>query len=190
MIGSDSSIIQLGLADLPADTVPKELYDDFLSLHRAIKSLLTGVSRFAGIDAPTPDTWPFLLYSDTILSQNHTRLYPVADVAITAGQMINLYSNAGNLRARLANAGSATTMAHGVANTGAVAGAQFEMYWLRGFVTTVGGMILGTLYWLSTTAGAIQNVAPNVAGQIQQPVGLAVGTSMLLMDIPLSYKQL
>lgn len=184
----ESSIIQLALADLPSDTVPKELYDDFLNLHRAIKSLALGVSRYAGIDAPSSDIWSSLAYSDTLLMANHTRMYPTADIAITAGQMVNLYNNAGNLRARLADATLPATFACGVAMTSAAIGEQFEMYWLRGLVNTIGGMTVGTLYWLSTVPGSIQNIAPAVPGQIQQPVGVALTSSQLLMDIPLSYR--
>lgn len=184
-----TSIIVLGLEDLPSDTVPPQVYDDFLKLHRAVKNLADGVSRYAGVDAPTPDTWPYLLYQDTILTQNHTRIYPVADVNITAGQLVNLYNNAGVLRARLASANSASTMAHGIAMQSVTAGNQFEMYWLRGLVNTIGGMTVGTLYWLSPTSGAVQNIAPNVAGTIQQAIGVAVQSALMIMDIPLYYKQ-
>ncbi len=183
------SVISLGLEDLPSDTVPQNLFDDFLKLHRGIKNLLSGVSRYAGIDAQPSEVWDTLSYADTLLMANHTRMYPVADVTIVAGQAINLYNSAGNLRARLAVATSAATMAHGIAMSSAVAGQQFEMYWLRGLVNTIGGMTAGTLYWLSTVAGAIQNVQPTAAGNIGQPIGVAVGSTLIIADIPLRFTQ-
>lgn len=184
----ESSKIQTGLPDLPDDTVDPKLYDDLLILHRAIKNIVLYVGRYAGIDAPTPDIWSGIQYVDTILTANLNRLYPVASVPITAGQIVNLFNSAGNLRARLAVATGAATMAHGIAMTSAAAGEQFEMYWLRGYVDTIGGMTIGTVYWLSTVAGAIQNVAPAVVGQIQQQIGLALTSSQLLADIPFTYR--
>lgn len=185
-----NSKISLGLGILPASELPPVVYGELSAVYKAVQNLLDGVSRYSGIDAPESNTWKDLTYADTLLMANTSRMYPVAAVVITAGQAINLYNDTGVLKARLASASAASTMAHGIAMTSAAIGDQFEMYWLRGLVTTIGGMTLGTLYWLSPTAGAIQNLAPTVAGQIQQPVGLALTASVLLLDIPLSYRQL
>lgn len=186
----DSYRIQLGLPAQPSETLPPELYPHFAQVFQAIQNLLRGVSQYCGIDAPTEDIWSALTYQETLLAGNLTRMYPVASVAITRGQVINLFNNAGVLSGRLAVATSATTMAHGVANSDAAIGERFEMNWLRGTIDSIGGLTLGTLYWLSTTAGAIQNTAPVAAGQIQQQVGLALTASTLLLDIPLTYRQL
>lgn len=186
---AETSVIILGLPDLPEDNIPPNLWDNFLQVHRAIKNLLAGVSRYSGIDAPESTTWSSLSYSDTILTANLSRMYPRATVGITAGQVVYLYSNAGVLEANLASANSATTLAHGIAMTSALAGQQFEMYFLRGLVNTIGGMVLGTLYYLSPTPGAIQNIAPTAPGTIRQPIGVALTTSQLLFDSNLSYHQ-
>lgn len=186
----DNFIIQTGLPALPEDNIPPDLYDNFLQLHRAIQNLLRGVSRYCGIDAPDRSIWSEITYEETLLSGNLTRMYVPASVNISRGQVVNLHLNAGTLNARLAVATGAATMAHGVANNTVVAGEIVELNWLRGTLNSIGGMTTGTLYWLSTTPGAVQNVAPAAAGQIQQPVGLALGTTTLLLDIPLSYRQL
>lgn len=187
---ADTSVIQLGLPALPEDNIPPELYDNFMQLHRAIQNLARGVSRYAGVDAPQPEIWNEITYQETLLTGNLTRMYIPASVAIARGQVVNLHDNAGTINARLAVATSAATMAHGIANSAALAGEFVEINWLRGLLSSVGGMTLGTLYWLSTVPGAVQNAAPAAAGQIQQPVGLALGAATLLMDIPLSYRQL
>jgi hypothetical protein len=186
----EGSRIQTGLAAMPEDNVPPELYDNFFSIHRAIQNLVRGVSDFCGVDAPPQEIWDQILFSQTLLSSNLTRIYLPASAAILRGQTVNLHDNAGVLNARLAVATSAATMAHGIANTAAAPGEIVEVNWLRGLLDSVGGMTVGTLYWLSTTPGAIQNVAPGGAGQIQQPIGVAFSAQQLSMDIPLSYRQL
>lgn len=188
-MASENFLIQTGLPALPEDNIPADLYDNFLQLHRAIQNLLRGVSRYCGIDAPSPDIWSQITYQETLLSGNLTRMYVPASVAITRGQVVNLFNNAGVLNARLAAATSFTTMAHGVANNNAAPGEIVELNWLRGTLDSIAGMTTGTVYFLSTVAGAVQNTAPAAVGNIQQPVGLALGTNTMLLDIPFFYRQ-
>jgi len=189
--GVDNFKIQLGLAPLPAEDIPAELYDNFFELHRAVQNLLRGVSQYCGIDAPSVDVWTSLLYSDTLLESNLTRMYVVAGAAIARGQAVNLYNNAGVLNARLAQANSITTMAHGVANSAGAIGETIEMYWARGFIDSIGSLTVGTLYYLSPfVAGAVQNTKPFTVGQIVQPIGLALSAASMMMDIPLNPQQL
>lgn len=188
-MATGSSRISLGLPSLPNDQLPPAAYNESNIIYRAINNLAQGVSLYGGVDGIEQADWAQYAPSVTILSGNLTRLYPIASVAIAAGQIVNLFNNAGVLNARLANAGSAATMAHGVANTACAAGARFEMQWLRCYNLSIGGMIIGSLYWLSTVAGAVQNTAPAAVGTIAQPVGLAVAASEMIMDISLSFKQ-
>lgn len=188
--GVDDFKIRTGLPQLPDDNIPKELYGAFLYVYQAIQNLQRGTSEYAGIDAPASDIRGELTYQDTLLMGNLTRMYPYAAVAIARGQMVNLYNDAGTLKARLAVATSGSTMAHGIANEAAAIGQQFEMQWLRATVDSVGGMALGTLYYLSTVAGSIQSARPAVAGQIVQPIGLALADATLAMDISLYFQQL
>lgn len=182
----ESSIIQLGLPALPEDNIPPNLYDNFMVLHRAVQNLARGVSRYCGVDAPSPDIWDQITFSETMLSGNLTRMYVPAGATIARGQVVNLYDGGGFLAARLASASSAATLAHGIANSNAATGQTLEMNWLRGLLNSVGGMTTGTLYWLSPTAGSIQNVPPAGPNR-QQPIGVAFGTNQLMMDISLQY---
>lgn len=185
----DNSKILVNLPQLPSNNLTEQMFNEFLIVYKAIKSLLAGISQFTGVDAPTPDEWPTSTPGVTILTGNATRMYPIADVAIPIGSIVNLYNSAGSLRARLASASSATTAAHGIANSVGVPGQQFEMNWLRCYSINIGGLVTGTLYWLSTTPGQVQNLPPVAVGTIQQPIGLAISGGELLIDIPLTYKQ-
>jgi len=188
-MGIGNSKIITGLPSLPSDQLPPELWDDFKTIYNALNNLAQGISVYGGVDGVDSSEWADSPPANTILSGNLTRMYPRASVAIAAGQIVNLFDNAGSMDARLANSTTAATMAHGIANTAAAAGARFEMQWLRSFVTSIGGMVPGTLYWLSTTGGAVQNLPPVAAGTIQQPIGLALSAAQMIMDIPLLYKQ-
>jgi len=185
----DSSKIILGLPSLPSDSLPKELWDDFKIVYNAIRNLAEGVSVYAGVDDVDPSEWADSPFRDTILTANLTRMYPIATVPIIAGQIVNLFDNAGSIDARLASASSALTLAHGVAMTSAAAGQRIHMQWLRSYINNIGGMVPGILYWLSPTPGAIQNIPPTVVGTIRQPIGLSIGAAEMLMEIPLQYFQ-
>jgi len=185
----DNSKIILGLPNLPPDTLPPWAFSALLPIHTAIKNLADLVSQYTGIDAPDSSEWAATPASATILTGNATRLYPVADVAINPGQLVNLFNSGGVVKARLASASSAATMAHGIANTAGVPGSNFEMQWLRCFTQLIGGMTPGTLYYVSTTPGAVQSAAPVAGGTIRQPAGLALAASQLILDLPLSFIQ-
>ena len=172
----------------PSTELSPQLWSELSVIYRAIQSLLDGVSRFSGIDPTEQAYWKDVTPADTVLTGNLTRMYPIASVAIAAGQIINLFSDAGVIKARLANASGADTMAHGIANNAAAVGAQFEMQWLSGYVTSISGMTVGIQYWLSTTAGAVQNLPPTAAGTIQQQIGFSLAADKMIMDIPLAYK--
>jgi hypothetical protein len=181
---ANSSRIVLYLPPLPPDTLPKEFYSEIFTLYRACQSLQDGISRYCGVDPQDTSVRPQLVFSDTLLETNLTRMYPVASVPITRGQIVNLFNSAGALRARLAKADSMTTMAHGVCNETVAAGQQFEMYWQRGCLDSIVGLTVGANYFLSTAvAGQVQTVRPSVAGQIIQSVGFALAATTMQLDI-------
>lgn len=187
---ADNSKILLGLPNLPADQIDPKLWGEFLLIYKAIQNLLNGVSRYTGIDAPSsaevvgdPMGW--------MLGGNVQRYYPTAAAAITRGQIVRLRPDLGAHKVSLAQANSATNMAFGVANASAGIGAQVEVI-AGGYalIDSIGGMVPGTLYYLSTTAGAIQNLRPVNPGEIIQPVGWALSSSQMLLAISPYYQQL
>jgi len=187
----DNFKIQTGLGQLPPDDLQADLYDDMLLLYRAIQNIQRGVSQFCGIDQQDPTAWGSLTYADTLLQGNLTRMYVVASVAISRGQVVNLFNNAGVLNARLARGDSAATMAHGIANNSVGISGILELNWQRGTIDSISGMVVGALYYLSpTVAGAVQTVRPSTAGHIIQPVGLALTGATMALESSLSYIQL
>lgn len=101
------------------------------------------------------------------------------------GAMVNLYSNAGVLNARNANAGTGGTSGavqpcDGFCNTitGVTSGNT-------GFVQLGGNIIfgltltVGSHYWLKATDGQVRNSPDTGAGHIEQYVGVAVASDKL-----------
>ncbi len=189
--GVVNSKIITGLPQIPPEGTPPELYDLFFLVFRAIQQLQTGVTKYAGIDPEVQEYWNSLIHQDTLLESNLTRMYPIASVPISRGQLVNLYSDAGVLKARLAKADSMTTLAHGIANSSAAAGEQLELWWMRGCSDALSGMTVAAQYWLSpTTAGAVTATIPVAVGQIVQSVGFALTTTLLQLDINSQPQQL
>ena len=164
-----------------------------LAVFLAIGNMLEGVSRYTGIDAPRTSEWAGLLtsYSETLLIGQGTRMYPIASVAIARGQVVNLWNDGGVLKARLAQANSATTMAHGLANTAAGIGAQVEINLWQTWTNAIGALTPGSLYYLAPgTAGAVQATRPSVGGQIIQSVGVALSANDFSFNASSQYQQL
>lgn len=188
---ADNFRIQLGLPVLPPDDLPPQLADDFKIVYTAIQNLLRGVSQYCGVDAPTSDIWSQTIFADTLLIGNLYRMYVPAGAVIARGQVVNLYNNAGVLNARLAQANSATTMAHGVANTAGGIGSIIEVNFQQSLIDSIGGLTVGALYYLSpSVAGAVTATRPSTVGQIIQSVGLALTPGQMALNIPLQYQQL
>jgi hypothetical protein len=177
----DSSLIITNLPRHPPDDLPANVYYPLVTIHNAIFNLAKTTGELTGIDSFPADAWSTATPDKTILMGNQTRMYPVAEVAITAGQAVNLYSSGGQLRARLADASSGLTLANGISTSAATAGSPVEINWMRGFISSIGGLTPGSSYWLSTTPGAIQDFPPS--GVTQQFLGIATSSQGFIMDI-------
>ncbi len=185
----ETSKILLGLPNLPADTIDPKFWSEFLTVYRAIQNLLAGVSEFGGIDAPDATEIASMDPTKYLLGTNISRWYPTADVALTRGQIVRP-STVGSNRCRLAGAASGLVDSPGigVANQTVGAGAKVEVL-VGGVTDAIGGMTPGTLYYLSTTLGAVQNLRPVAAGQVIQPIGWAMSTTQMFL-VPSSYAHL
>jgi len=96
----------------------------------------------------------------------------LASEAISAGAMINVWSNAGVSSVRNADNTSVAKQAHGFA-PGAISSAASGNVVLGGGENAgVSGLTIGAQYFLSTV-GAITTVLPTGTGVIAQPVGVA-----------------
>jgi hypothetical protein len=171
--------IDLGLPQLPVNTDPK-IEPDLRDLYNAVRNLALGVGQQLGLEVP------YAGYQNTAgahytVGQYKRRLYVVASVAITYGQLVNTFDDAGVLKARLANATTTAVRAHGICNTpGTCAiGATIEVVLPEAYVNSVGGLTKGTTYYLSTTGGAMQSSPPAGASNLIQAVGHAISATEL-----------
>lgn len=182
MAGNTSKIL-LGLPNLPNDEIDKKLWGEFQLIYLAVKNLLLGVSENTGIDPPDAVDIATMDPTKYLLGANVSRWYPIADVALTRGQMV-MPSTVGSNRVRLAGAASGLTNgpACGVANQTVAPGQKVEVL-LGGITDAIGGMAPGTLYYLSTTLGAVQNLRPVAAGQLIQPIGWAMTPTQMFLSV-------
>jgi hypothetical protein len=109
-----------------------------------------------------------------------------AGEALTAGQMV--YKKAADGRWYKGDCNSATAevrVAKGVALNGAAAG-QPAVVQTAGQVTIGATLTAGTVYYLSGTPGGIRPAADNTTGDYPQAVGMAISTTVLLLDFNLA----
>jgi len=170
---------QLGLPELPEtgsrEVKPKELEQDLRFSFNAIHNLAEGIANSTGLQ-PLSSGYQNLANSASTIGASKQRIYAPATVAITYGEIVNVWDNAGNVEVQLADATDATKPGHGICNTvGTCAiGDVIEIVLPNCHVGSIGGLTGGVLYYLSTTPGAIQNTAPAASGNIVQAVGLAL----------------
>jgi len=116
----------------------------------------------------------------TLTMSNQCRFYTVATVNVQLGQLITLIPSGGILAVKLAEADVAGAFADGFCSEpGGVAAGNVGEFILNNGVAHINGLTIGTRYFLSPTAGLIQNTKPT-ASVIQQYVGIAIDTSHLL----------
>lgn len=101
----------------------------------------------------------------------------VTSAAISAGQIINLYNNAGTLTARPADSTAVGSEANAYA-TSAVASGVTGTFFLSGNITGLSSLTPGTTYFLSTV-GALTATPPSAAGNVVQIVGKSLSATSL-----------
>lgn len=102
----------------------------------------------------------------------------VASEALTAGAMVNLWSNAGVTNARLADCSSSGKQAHGFVLAACAPGATATVYLPSQINSGLTALTPAAQYWLGT-AGAVTVTPPNTAGYLSQVVGVANGATSL-----------
>lgn len=103
----------------------------------------------------------------------------VASEAISAGNLVNIYSNAGVSTMRKADAAS-NRPANGYV-LAAVASAATGTYYSDGRITGLSGLTAGTSLWLGA-AGATSSTAPTATGSIQQRIGHASSATEIMFN--------
>ncbi len=108
-----------------------------------------------------------------------------ASEALGAGKFVNLWNDAGTLKARLADSSNGR-YAHGFVKDAAAPGNPATVYPLDVNNTSLAGLIVGSRYYLGTAGGVI-NIAldPTDAGnanKVHQYLGVALSATELITD--------
>lgn len=97
---------------------------------------------------------------------------------LVAGDLVNIYSNAGTLTARRADATTNTKPAHGFVLASTTSPASATVYMPSTTNTAATGLTIGTEYYLSAaTPGGVVSTPPSTTGNIVQRVGVADKTT-------------
>ena len=97
-----------------------------------------------------------------------------ASEALSAGNWVNIWSDAGTMKVRKADASTAGKEAHGFVLEAVVLSGNAEIFF-DGVNSAVAGLTGGLAYFLSATvAGASITTPPSGTGQIVQKVGVAL----------------
>lgn len=180
----DSAPSELKLKDPATAAVIEQIYTAFQQMQIALHVVL-------GVGQQLQTQWSMLSPDQTLHLFSPNRIYLIASEAILFGAAINIYDNAGVLTVRNANATNNTKPCHGFCTTaaGIANGAYGESILNFGLLTGVAGLVRGTRYFLSTANGLVTAVAPVAAGNIEQALGLALSSTMLLFNFGFAFVQ-
>lgn len=181
-----NSSINIGLpAEAPQGFKHPEVRAAVDLLIQTANNLIRQVEQYCGVTQKDPSLWSSLIPQETLLRQNLGRLYCIAGVNIAFGEFVNLYDDAGVLKARLAEATSGNVRkAHGYCSTsgGIAIGTSGEIILSQGLLA-IAGIAPGQNIFLSTTPGIPSVVAATAAGQLEQFLGFGVATNLAYIDI-------
>lgn len=104
----------------------------------------------------------------------------VASEALSAGDLVNVWDDAGTAKMRKADADTISKKAHGFVKDAVSSGATGKIYPEENVITGLSGLTIGATYFLSQTAGGVTTTAPTGANVISQSVGYALSATELL----------
>ncbi|MGQ0621849.1 MAG: hypothetical protein ACT4QA_18335 [Panacagrimonas sp.] len=105
----------------------------------------------------------------------------VASEALSAGDFVNVFDNAGSIRVRKADATTEGKEADGFVLE-AVASAATATVYFEGSNTQRSGLTLGAFYYLGTTAGGVTTTAPTATGNVAMLVGRAISATTISFE--------
>lgn len=165
------------LPQLPTNTDPK-IEPDLRDVYTAMRNLAAAIGQYGGFEEADEG----LQNIGNVLvtaGANKRRVYVPTLEDMPYGSAVDLVDS-GGLAARYASALDATRPCKGFNNTvgASVAGTVIEVVLPGGYITSVGGMVPGTRYFLSTSNGLISASPPAVAGQLVEALGFALTSSV------------
>lgn len=106
----------------------------------------------------------------------------VASEALAAGNFVNIWSNAGVVNVRKADATVAGKEANGFVLAAFASAATATVFIISQTNTQLTGLTPGSLYFLSTTAGGATLTAPSGSGNVTQTLGKATSATSLMFS--------
>lgn len=187
----NTSKIIIGLPQSP-EGVPPEIYTPMFQVYQAAQNLRSAIAQYAGVDEYSQSLWPQLSIDETLWPGNTKRWYVLQNEALNFGQAVSVINVAGIPQVRLANSTNNTRWACGIVSSFdhvAGIGNFCEVTVGDGLITGIGGLTVGTRYWLNTVDGQIVNAPTVAAGNIEQYIGWAIAANRLVMSINGNYIQ-
>ena len=111
-----------------------------------------------------------------------------ASEALSAGDIINIWNDAGTAKMRKADADNGRAV-DGFVLQAVGNGASGTVYLEEAVISGYVGLTVGATYWLSTVAGAIVVASPNGNNVLSQIVGKAVSATELRFRPEIAIKQ-
>jgi hypothetical protein len=177
--------INSGLPDSPASVSDKE-YSLLAPVYRAVNVLAQRLSTLTCNVTYSQAELAALSQLKNLQEDNSNIVYPVAEVNLAYGQLVNIFLVSTSLTARLAtNTPGSYLAAHAIVHnpSGATAGEYVACRIMQGHCAGVAGSAIGAQYWLGT-AGGMQITKPTAAGTLQQQVAIGLGSAGVQLNIP------
>ena len=134
--------------------------------------------------AEQKDAWGFTLNDnfDKIDAEFSDKFKTIiAFEAMTAGNVVNIFDDAGTPKARRADASAVGKEVDGFILEGVVLGGTAKVF-AFGIITGLVGLTPGARQFLSTTAGGLTEIAPEAPGNISQEVGRAMSDTDVILQ--------
>lgn len=110
-----------------------------------------------------------------------TQVMPASE-ALSAGNFVNIWSNAGVANARKADASVAGKEANGFVLAAFAAATSATVYFASQTNTQQAGLTPGAIHYLSTTPGAAAAAAPTASGNVVQQIGRASTAAVIVFS--------
>lgn len=105
-----------------------------------------------------------------------------ASEALAAGDLVNLYNNAGTINARKADATAEGKECHGFVKAAVANAATATVFTSGNILTGLTGLTPGARQYVATSPGARTETPPATAGNVVQMVGVAVSATSIAFE--------
>lgn len=105
-----------------------------------------------------------------------------ASEALAAGDLVNLYNNAGTINARKADATAEGKECHGFVKAAVANAANATVFTSGNILTGLTGLTPGARQYVATSPGARTETPPATAGNVVQMVGVSVSATSIAFE--------